>query len=95
MRARARSTTTSCSLNADHYTPVDSILIPTGDITPVAGTPFDFTRFHAIGERIRLGDPQLKIGRGYDHNWVLNAPKPRRPAQPGGRASSTRPAGGD
>jgi aldose 1-epimerase len=62
-------------LNADHYTPVDSILIPTGDITPVAGTPFDFTRFHAIGERIRLGDPQLKIGRGYDHNWVLNAPK--------------------
>jgi len=41
----------------------------------VAGTPFDFTRFHAIGERIRLGDPQLKIGRGYDHNWVLNAPK--------------------
>jgi aldose 1-epimerase len=62
-------------LNADHYTPVDSILIPTGDITPVAGTPFDFTRFHAIGERIRLGDPQLKIGRGYDHNWVLNPPK--------------------
>src|SRR3954452_7410973 len=62
-------------LNADHYTPVDSILIPTGDITAVAGTPFDFTRFHAIGERIRLGDPQLKIGRGYDHNWVLNAPK--------------------
>jgi aldose 1-epimerase len=61
-------------LNADHYTPVDSILIPTGDITPVAGTPFDFTSFHAIGERIRLGDPQLKIGRGYDHNWVLNEP---------------------
>jgi aldose 1-epimerase len=62
-------------LNADHYTPVDVNLIPTGDITPVAGTPFDFTSFHAIGERIRLGDPQLKIGRGYDHNWVLNEPK--------------------
>ena len=62
-------------LNADHYTPVDSILIPTGEIAPVAGTPFDFTSFHAIGERIRLGDPQLKIGRGYDHNWVLNPPK--------------------
>jgi aldose 1-epimerase len=61
-------------LNADQYTPVDSILIPTGDKTPVAGTPFDFTSFHAIGERIRLGDPQLKIGRGYDHNWVLNPP---------------------
>jgi aldose 1-epimerase len=62
-------------LNADQYTPVDSILIPTGSLTPVAGTPFDFTSFHAIGERIRLGDPQLKIGRGYDHNWVLRAPK--------------------
>jgi aldose 1-epimerase len=62
-------------LNADHYTPVDATLIPTGAIDPVAGTPFDFTSFHAIGERIRLGDQQLKFGRGYDHNWVLNAPK--------------------
>jgi aldose 1-epimerase len=62
-------------LNADHYTPVDSTLIPTGAIDPVAGTPFDFTRFHAIGERIRLKHPQLVFGRGYDHNWVLNPPK--------------------
>jgi aldose 1-epimerase len=62
-------------LNADRYTPVDATLIPTGALPPVAGTPFDFTSFHAIGERIRLGDPQLKIGRGYDHNWVLRAPK--------------------
>jgi aldose 1-epimerase len=62
-------------LNADRYTPVDATLIPTGDLPSVAGTPFDFTSFHAIGERIRLGDPQLKIGRGYDHNWVLNPPK--------------------
>ena len=62
-------------LNADRYTPVDAMLIPTGSLDPVAGTPFDFTSFHAIGERIRLGDPQLKIGRGYDHNWVLNPPK--------------------
>jgi aldose 1-epimerase len=62
-------------LNADRYTPVDAMLIPTGSLDPVAGTPFDFTSFHAIGERIRLGDPQLKIGRGYDHNWVLRAPK--------------------
>jgi aldose 1-epimerase len=62
-------------LNADRYTPVDSTLIPTGSIDPVARTPFDFTSFHAIGERIRLGDQQLKYGRGYDHNWVLNAPK--------------------
>jgi aldose 1-epimerase len=59
-------------LNADNYTPVDSLLIPTGQIAPVAGTPFDFTQFHAIGERIRLGDQQLIYGRGYDHNFVLN-----------------------
>jgi aldose 1-epimerase len=61
-------------LNADHFTPVDATLIPTGQIAPVAGTPFDFTRFHAIGERIRGNDQQLVFGRGYDHNWVLNRP---------------------
>jgi aldose 1-epimerase len=59
-------------LNADEYTPDDPNLIPTGAIDPVAGTPFDFRRFHAIGERIREDHPQLVIGRGYDHNWVLN-----------------------
>jgi aldose 1-epimerase len=62
--------------NADHYTPVDATLIPTGEIAPTAGTPFDFTRFHAIGERIRGNDQQLVFGRGYDHNWVLNRPNP-------------------
>jgi aldose 1-epimerase len=62
-------------LKASRYTPVDPTLIPTGAIDSVAGTPFDFTRFHAIGERIRGSDPQLVIGRGYDHNWVLD----RRP----------------
>jgi len=61
-------------LNANSYTPVDSGLIPTGVIAPVAGTPFDFTSFHAIGERIRNDDPQLVLGRGYDHNFVLNKP---------------------
>jgi len=62
-------------INADSYTPVqDSGAIPTGVIAPVAGTPFDFTRFHAIGERIRDNDPQLVFGRGYDHNWVLSKP---------------------
>jgi aldose 1-epimerase len=61
-------------LNADHYTPVDSGLIPTGAIDPVAGTPFDFRSFHRIGDRIRENDQQLVFGRGYDHNWVLNPP---------------------
>jgi aldose 1-epimerase len=59
-------------LNADRFTPVDSTLIPTGELRPVAGTPFDFTRFHEIGERIRGNDEQLVFGRGYDHNWVIN-----------------------
>jgi aldose 1-epimerase len=62
-------------LNANRYTPDDPTLIPTGAIDPVAGTPFDFRTFHAIGARIRDNNPQLVIGRGYDHNWVLN----RRP----------------
>jgi len=64
-------------LNADRYTPVDETLIPTGDLPPVAGTPFDFRSFHAIGERIRGNDEQLVFGRGYDHNWVLNPPHGR------------------
>ena len=63
-------------LNAPQYTPVDPTLIPTGAIDPVAGTPLDFTKATAIGDRIRHGHPQLVIGRGYDHNWVLNRPSP-------------------
>jgi aldose 1-epimerase len=59
-------------LNADRYTPVDATLIPTGAIDRVAGTPFDFRRFHAIGARIRHKNQQLAYGHGYDHNWVLN-----------------------
>jgi len=59
-------------LNANRYTPDDPTLIPTGAIDPVAGTPMDFRRFHVIGARIRSNFPQLVIGRGYDHNWVLN-----------------------
>jgi len=62
-------------LNANAYTPVDDLLIPTGAIDPVAGTPFDFTSFHAIGERIRDNNQQLMFGRGYDHNFVLIPPK--------------------
>ena len=63
-------------LNASHYTPVDPTLIPTGAIDPVAGTPFDFTNPMAIGARIRNNHPQLLIGRGYDHNFVLDRPSP-------------------
>jgi len=59
-------------LNAKRYTPVDTTLIPTGALDPVAGTPMDFTRPTAIGARIRDNFEQLVIGRGYDHNWVLD-----------------------
>ncbi len=59
-------------LNADRFTPVDSTLIPTGELRPVAGTPFDFTKPTAVGARIRDNDQQIRFGRGYDHNWVLN-----------------------
>lgn len=58
---------------ADRFTPVDQTLIPTGELAPVAGTPLDFRTPHVIGDRINDNDPQLKFGRGYDHNWVLNA----------------------
>jgi aldose 1-epimerase len=60
-------------LNADRFTPVDAGLIPTGELRPVAGTPFDFRKPAAIGARINNNDEQLKIGRGYDHNFVLNS----------------------
>jgi aldose 1-epimerase len=60
------------TINADAFTPVDSTLIPTGEIKSVAGTPFDFRSPHAIGERIDQDDPQLRLGPGYDHNFVLN-----------------------
>jgi aldose 1-epimerase len=59
-------------LNADRYTPVDSTLIPTGKLDPVAGTPMDFRKATPIGARIRDNFQQLAYGQGYDHNWVLN-----------------------
>lgn len=62
-------------LNADHFTPVDSGLIPTGELRPVEGTPFDFRRPTAIGARIDQADEQLKLGKGYDHNWALTGQK--------------------
>lgn len=59
---------------ADKFTPVDSTLIPTGELKPVDGTPFDFRTPTAIGARIKQDDEQLKFGNGYDHNWVINKP---------------------
>jgi aldose 1-epimerase len=59
-------------INADKFTPVDSTLIPTGELKPVDGTPFDFRTPTAIGARIKDNDEQLKFGNGYDHNWVIN-----------------------
>ena len=60
-------------INADAYTPVNATLIPNGAIDPVAGTPMDFNRSTAIGDRINDGSfEQLVFGLGYDHNWVLD-----------------------
>ena len=61
------------TINADKFTPVDGGLIPTGELRPVAGTPFDFMTPSAIGARIgQTQDEQIVLGQGYDHNWVLN-----------------------
>jgi aldose 1-epimerase len=66
------------TIPAEAYTPVDAALIPTGEIRPVAGTVFDFRNPTVIGARVRTSaDEQIRIGRGYDHNWVVS---PRPPA---------------
>ena len=62
------------TIPADRYTVVDATLIPTGELRPVQGTPFDFRQPHAIGERIG------QVPGGYDHNWVLNNPTGMHPA---------------
>lgn len=62
----------SVQIDADGYTPVDATLIPTGNVEPVKGTPFDFTTATTIGARINTENVQLKDGKGYDHNYVLN-----------------------
>jgi len=59
-------------INADRFTPVDKNLIPTGELRPVKGTPFDFTTSTKIGARIEDPYDQMVLGHGYDHNWVLN-----------------------
>ena len=67
---------TQLTIHASRMTPVDANLIPTGELKPVKGTPFDFTTEHTIGERINDEDEQLKLGRGYDHNFVIDRTKP-------------------
>jgi len=62
----------SLQIHADCFLPVDETLIPTGEIAPVAGSPFDFRALTAIGARIAGDDEQLRRGRGYDHTFVLN-----------------------
>jgi aldose 1-epimerase len=59
-------------IKASAFTPVDSVMIPTGELRPVVGTPFDFTSPHQIGERINDSYEQLVLGKGYDHNYVLD-----------------------
>ena len=62
------------TIDADRYTPVDSTLIPTGELRRVAGTPFDFRTPRMIGAHVNDADEQLTFGKGYDHNFVLNHP---------------------
>ena len=59
-------------INASKTTPVDAVLIPTGEIVDVTGTPFDFREPKAIGQDVNVENEQLKNGAGYDHNWVLD-----------------------
>lgn len=59
------------TINADYITPVDANLIPTGELMPVEGTPFDFRQPTAIGDRIEADNEQLRNGKGYDLNWAL------------------------
>lgn len=61
-------------IDADRFTPVDSTAIPIGELRSVTSTPMDFLQMTAIGARIDQDDEQLRLGRGYDHNWVLNSP---------------------
>jgi aldose 1-epimerase len=61
------------TLHASRFTPVDAGLIPTGELKSVESTPFDFRKATAVGARISADDEQLRLGHGYDHNWVLDS----------------------
>jgi len=70
------------TINADAFTPVDHAQIPTGELAPVEGTPFDFRVQTRIGARIHADDAQLRANEGYDHNFILNRERDGR--TPGG-----------
>jgi aldose 1-epimerase len=63
------------TIDSSRFTPVNANLIPSGELRPVQGTPFDFRTPHAIGERINADDAQLQFAHGYDHNFVLDHPE--------------------
>ncbi len=70
------------TLCADAFTPVDADLIPTGELRPVAGSPFDFRQVRAINTGLRdASDEQIRLGRGYDHNYVLRGGRTAQPKQ--------------
>ena len=76
------------TIDAGSYLPVDDTMIPLGDASPVADTPFDFRAATSIGSRLQAADDQLRRGRGYDHSWVLDKPAPlARAARAADRAS--------
>ena len=74
------------TIHAGRFTPVDASLLPTGEMRSVGGTPFDFRSGRRIGDRVDGADPQLRIGGGYDHNYVLDGPLATGPSPrvPGG-----------
>jgi aldose 1-epimerase len=59
-------------VNASNFTPVDETYMTTGEIRPVAGTPFDYTTAHLISDNITADEEQIRFGNGFDHNWVLD-----------------------
>ena len=66
------------TIDADRFTPVDAGSDSDRRLQPVAGTPFDFRKPTVIGARINADDHQIKLGKGYDHNWVLDGTRARR-----------------
>jgi aldose 1-epimerase len=82
------------TLHASQFTPVDAAAIPTGILQPVAGTALDFRKPTRVGERIDGDDPQVKLGNGYDHNWVVRTTEPGIQFYSGNFLSGVRGKGG-